>query len=139
MICKVPHCTNKARPNGYCRKHKAFATGDDRVSASKRGYGVKWRRARAQFLALNPFCVICSTTSHPVRATDVDHIIAKSPHDLAFWDVANWQPLCHACHSRKTATQDSAFANKGRTAKRFDAGPKVDGNRGPVTNDNMNQ
>ncbi|WP_366141808.1 HNH endonuclease signature motif containing protein, partial [Propionivibrio sp.] len=44
----------------------------------------------------------------PTPATDVDHIVpirrgGTNKHE-------NLQPLCHACHSRKTATQDSRFS-----------------------------
>ncbi|MFR3634507.1 MAG: HNH endonuclease [Sutterella sp.] len=36
------------------------------------------------------------------------------PHkgDMAlFWDQSNWQPLCHTCHSKKTAREDGGFGN----------------------------
>jgi 5-methylcytosine-specific restriction protein A len=26
-----------------------------------------------------------------------------------FWDSSNWQPLCHECHSSKTAREDGGF------------------------------
>jgi 5-methylcytosine-specific restriction protein A len=28
-----------------------------------------------------------------------------------FWDQSNWQPLCHTCHSKKTAREDGGFGN----------------------------
>jgi 5-methylcytosine-specific restriction protein A len=33
-----------------------------------------------------------------------------------FWDWDNLSALCHACHSRKTATQDGGFGHPRRTA-----------------------
>jgi 5-methylcytosine-specific restriction protein A len=43
-------------------------------------------------------------------ATDVDHIRRVSgADDPLFWDASNHQPVCHSCHSRKTATMDGGF------------------------------
>jgi 5-methylcytosine-specific restriction protein A len=43
-------------------------------------------------------------------ATDVDHIEAvEGEKDPLFWVEANHQPLCHACHSYKTALENGAF------------------------------
>ena len=30
-----------------------------------------------------------------------------------FWSRENWQPLCAACHGRKTATKDGGYGRKG--------------------------
>jgi 5-methylcytosine-specific restriction protein A len=49
---------------------------------------------------------------HPnqvVLATDVDHRIAHKGDMTLFWDPANWQGLCHDCHSYKTALEDGGF------------------------------
>jgi 5-methylcytosine-specific restriction protein A len=46
-----------------------------------------------------------------VKATDVDHIIPHRGNQKLMWDQSNWQALCHACHSRKTASEDRGFGN----------------------------
>jgi len=46
-----------------------------------------------------------------VAATDVDHIVPHCGDMALFWDVLNWQPLCEACHGRKTAREDGGFGN----------------------------
>lgn len=42
------------------------------------------------------------------EAKHVDHILPVSGRDdPLFWDVSNHQPLCHACHSQKTAKENN--------------------------------
>jgi 5-methylcytosine-specific restriction protein A len=45
-----------------------------------------------------------------VVATDVDHEDGNAANNAP----SNLRSLCHACHSRKTATQDRGFGNQGR-------------------------
>jgi len=46
--------------------------------------------------------------------TDIDHIVpVTGPDDPLFWREDNHQPLCHACHSYKTATQDGGLGRWG--------------------------
>jgi 5-methylcytosine-specific restriction enzyme A len=83
---------------------------DQRPSSSQRGYDARWRRARKRFLSAHPLCEDCREQGRSVIATDVDHKIAVSgPLDPLFWDVRNWRPCCHACHSRKTVAVDGGF------------------------------
>jgi 5-methylcytosine-specific restriction protein A len=52
-----------------------------------------------------------------VLATDVDHVVPVSgPDDPRFLDFGQVQSLCHPCHSRKSALEDSTFVKKERTA-----------------------
>jgi 5-methylcytosine-specific restriction enzyme A len=44
-----------------------------------------------------------------VVATDVDHVDGDSENN----SQDNLRSLCHACHSRKTATQDGGFGRPG--------------------------
>jgi 5-methylcytosine-specific restriction protein A len=82
---------------------KARAAGADRPTASGRGYDRRWRRARLAFLNANPTCVDCRSKELTVEATTVDHINPHRGDPDLFWDQANWQSLCTACHNRKTA------------------------------------
>ena len=68
-----------------------------------------WRKLRRYVLACEPLCRHCTARGLTVPATDVDHI-ANDPslNDYHFDPVTrigsgSLQPLCHECHSRKTA------------------------------------
>jgi 5-methylcytosine-specific restriction enzyme A len=79
-----------------------------RGSAAARGYGSRWRRYRAWFLAL-PENVLCACGCGRL-STDVDHIQAVTgPDDRLFWEPTNHQALAHECHSRKTVREDGGW------------------------------
>ena len=78
---------------------------DPRPSASRRGYGAIWQRARAGFLKDHPLCKSCQSRQKTIPATVVDHIIPHKGDTSLFWDRANWQPLCERCHNRKSARE----------------------------------
>ncbi len=80
-----------------------------RPSASARGYGGNWPKLRAYVLAGEPLCRECKGWGRLVPATDVDHIISRSRGGTD--DLANLQPLCHACHASKTAREDGGFGH----------------------------
>lgn len=117
-----------SRPPRYCpacrNVHKGRCAGrappmhgrDTRRSSDARGYNARWRKAALRFLFSHPLCVQCRTQGHITRATQVDHIQPHKGNDALFWNVANWQPLCKRCHSRKTATEDGGFGNVSRPA-----------------------
>lgn len=69
-----------------------------RLSASKRGYGSRWRAARAAYLRKHPLCVKCAEKGRHALAAVVDHIIPHKGDKSLFWDSSNWQPLCYNCH-----------------------------------------
>lgn len=83
-----------------------------RLSSTAKGYGYRWKLARADFLRRNPECVFCQREGRPMLATIVDHIKAHrlgdakqsaDPDRIAqawklFWDRGNWQSLCKPCH-----------------------------------------
>ncbi len=83
-----------------------------KLSSSAKGYGYRWKLARADFLRRNPYCAFCSTPERGVAAGVVDHIKAHKLGDAKlsgdaeqigrawklFWDRANWQSLCKLCH-----------------------------------------
>ncbi len=82
---------------------------DRRPSAHARGYGARWERLRALILGRRPLCVACQQAGRVTAATDLDHIVPHKGDHALFWDVANLQPLCKPCHSRKTVTEDGGF------------------------------
>lgn len=45
-----------------------------------------------------------------VGATQVDHVTPHKGNPELFWDEANWQSLCHRCHSRKTRAEQRGKA-----------------------------
>ena len=57
-----------------------------------------WQRLRAAVLGREPLCRHCAARGLVVPATDVDHMNGADDNRLE-----SLQPLCHECHSRKTA------------------------------------
>lgn len=81
----------------------------DKGTASERGYGSRWQKARKPFLAANPLCVICQKAGRITPARIVDHIIPHKGDQELFWDQSNWQALCKPCHDLKTITEDGGL------------------------------
>jgi 5-methylcytosine-specific restriction protein A len=77
----------------------------ERASAARRGYGPRWRRARAGYLARHPLCVQCEAAGRLEPATVVDHVIPHHGDQALFWAEGNWQGLCKRCHDAKTARE----------------------------------
>ena len=104
--CAHPGCpTLVPRRKKYCSAH-ATAHEEDRLSPAARGYDHRWQKARKRFLQLHPLCEECKRKGRVVLATDVDHIKPHRGDPVLFWDIDNWQALCHSCHSQKTARED---------------------------------
>jgi 5-methylcytosine-specific restriction enzyme A len=76
-----------------------------RPSAARRGYGSRWRKARAAFLARHPLCAACRAQGRVVQATVVDHVVPHRSDQRLFWDETNWAPACKPCHDAKTARE----------------------------------
>lgn len=82
------------------------------LSSAAKGYGHRWKLARADFLRHHPLCCFCLEQGRNVPAVVVDHRVAHRLGDARrsgdaeriaaawrlFWDRANWQPLCRHCH-----------------------------------------
>ena len=104
--CRHPGCPELIEAGTkYCEKHKALHPEDVR-SAGKRGYGRSWQKARKQYLAAHPMCVLCQKEGRYRKATVVDHIIPHRGDETLFWDKNNWQALCKQHHDKKTLTED---------------------------------
>ena len=91
----------------------------DKRKTAERGYGGRWQRERAAFLARpeNALCVMCQAEGKVVAATVVDHKTAHRGDDGLMWDQSNWQALCAPHHN-----SDKQMAEKsGR--KRKTVGP----------------
>ena len=92
-------------------KGTTVRTPDRRASSAKRGYGRKWRRARAAYLSVHPLCVRCMEDKRIMPASVVDHVVPHQRDMALFWDSDNWQGLCKACHDHKTASEDGGLGN----------------------------
>jgi 5-methylcytosine-specific restriction protein A len=96
----------------YCDRHKRQAHAEydrQRGSASARGYGRRWQKARVAYLKAHPLCAACERAGRVTAATEVDHVRPHKGDMKIFWDHTNWQGLCHECHSRKTALEDGRW------------------------------
>src|SRR5688572_10552356 len=108
-------CRHRGCPalvNGrYCEDHQAEADerererkarlDEQRPSAAARGYDRPWQERRKRILRRDPICRICRKKP----SKHVDHIVPKAEGGTD--DDWNLQGVCHGCHSRKTATEDS--------------------------------
>ncbi|MHA6692046.1 HNH endonuclease signature motif containing protein [Devosia sp. A449] len=88
-----------------CQVARKARTDTRRPNATARGYDHAWRKARAEFLVLNPWC---SWPGCNAPASVVDHIMAHRGNQALFWNRANWQALCAPCHNRHKQAQERA-------------------------------
>lgn len=63
-----------------------------------------WKKLRAQVLAEEPLCRMCTARGLVVAATDVDHIEDSREDYTDDNRRENLCTLCHECHSLKTAS-----------------------------------
>lgn len=68
-----------------------------------------WQRLRDAVLCRSPLCAHCKRRGIVTVATDVDHANGD-PSDNS---SANLQPLCHSCHSQKTAADHGKSVYQG--------------------------
>lgn len=100
----------------------AHAPREARGTAAQRGYGSRWQKARAAFLAEHTLCECrdggCCPNGCLRAATVVDHIVPHKGDAELFWDSArNWRSLCKRCHDRATARYDGGFGRPIRPGK----------------------
>jgi 5-methylcytosine-specific restriction enzyme A len=111
QICRAPGC-GAVCDGAYCPQHLTATQRRQfdryRGSSASRGYGHRWRKLRRMVLARDLVCKIGVLCQGTALATEVDHIVPKSKGGDD--SMENLQGACHACHSHKTATEDSGFA-----------------------------
>lgn len=117
--CKHPGCNVLISSGAYCPEHTQKREGrhptdsrEARPSAAKRGYGRRWQRESKAYLASHPWCEECMRHGIRTPAAEVDHRVPHKGDRELFWNRANWQSLCHSCHSIKTAREDGGFGNR---------------------------
>jgi 5-methylcytosine-specific restriction protein A len=90
-----------SQPPNWTPPRRAYER--ERGTPHARGYDEDWRKFRLGVLSRNPLCLFCEQIGKVVPATDVDHIqTIQSRPDLRL-DESNVRPLCHSCHSSRTA------------------------------------
>lgn len=102
-VCNVSGCPELTDKGSKCDQHrKADRRQADRKrpNATERGYGNKWRKARAEYLAAWP---ICEEPGCGEPATDVDHIDGLGPNGPRGYDWANFRSYCRSDHAKRTA------------------------------------
>jgi 5-methylcytosine-specific restriction enzyme A len=82
---------------------------DWRGTASSRGYGKAWRKARDAHLAQHPLCVCCLANGFIEAASLVDHVVPHKGDMKVFWNVDDWQSLCDWCHKAIKAPIEHAW------------------------------
>lgn len=101
-LCNRPGCRDTTYKR-FCDKHNN--DGDkQRANANSRGYNYRWGKFRKTYINANPLCVFCLDNGTVTTATDVDHIKPLADCPELKYNVENLRSLCHACHSRRTAT-----------------------------------
>ncbi|OSQ35034.1 HNH endonuclease [Thalassospira sp. MCCC 1A01428] len=114
--CAFARCGRLTEPGQrHCQLHKRerqVRQDKERGTAANRGYGYKWQKARVGFLKHHPLCCRCEQAGLVVAAAVVDHIKPHRGDMVLFWDRANWQSLCTACHNTKTAKEDGGFGRR---------------------------
>jgi 5-methylcytosine-specific restriction protein A len=88
----------------YCPEHAKRAQREydsDRGTAAQRGYDARWRKMRLMVLRQEPLCRECMKAGRVTPATEIHHIDGNAKN----MSRENLEPLCKACHSKKTARE----------------------------------
>lgn len=91
----------KPKRNKHAKQFKLHSS--KRETRQERGYTKEWYKYRFRFIHHNPRCYVCGSNDR----INVDHIIPwKVDPEKLFWDIYNFLPLCHCCHSSVTGLFD---------------------------------
>jgi 5-methylcytosine-specific restriction enzyme A len=100
---------------GYCAVHRLRSRRSDEAKTWHKLYDARWQRYRISHLADHPLCAECERGGRLMPASIVDHIVPHRGDVALFWDPANHQAMCKACHDTKTATEDGGFGTLAQT------------------------
>jgi len=116
-LCLYPGCTRLTEKGGYCREHrelsekrraerarKLFTRRESSAPYNHLYRTAAWRKLRAEFLRLHPFCVRCGKP-----AVIADHITPHKGRPELFFCMENLQAMCQSCHSAKTLAENGYF------------------------------
>lgn len=115
--CVHPGCAALVNTKvSYCPAHlkaRRQRENEHRGTTAERGYGSRWRTARAHYLRAHPLCECdeCAALGRVLPSSVVDHVIPHRGNMRLFWDQTNWQAMSKPCHDRKTAREDGGFGN----------------------------
>jgi 5-methylcytosine-specific restriction protein A len=118
-LTTCPHVDDKGvactelTERGRCARHRAEgrqASDARRPNATDRGYGPRWRRTRAAYIAAHPVCE-CDDPDCTEPTTDVHHLDGLGPTGPRGHDWDNLKGLAHVCHSRITAREQPGGFN----------------------------
>jgi 5-methylcytosine-specific restriction endonuclease McrA len=75
-----------------------------RNEAQRRLYRTaRWKRLRAIVLARDcGLCQECERHGRTKLGSEIDHVVPAARAAERFWDAANLETLCKACHGEKT-------------------------------------
>lgn len=110
-VCAHAGCRVLVKGAARCAAHPAPARPSSSGTVSPLYDSAKWRAMRRCYLKAHP---VCRTPGCGREARHADHITPHHGDAALFFDTANLQPLCHSCHSRKTASSDGGFGNPRR-------------------------
>ena len=113
------------RPARYRPANRTGRDADPRRTLKLNGSA--WQKLRARVLAAEPLCRHCAARGLTVPATDVDHMNGADDNRLE-----SLQPLCHECHSRKTAADQGKRVIHGCDVSGNPADPSHHWNRAAV-------
>ena len=69
-----------------------------------RGTG-RYKRLRKRILTAEPLCRPCRKAGLTMGAQELDHIVPAHKAPKRFWDRSNLQPICRACHEKKSSEE----------------------------------
>ena len=100
QYCVVPGCSVRV-PSGRCAPHAvALAHTRPNWHVQKWYYTAAWIHLRRAVLCDAAYT--CAQCGQVQAALQVDHIVKHDGNPVLFWDRANLQALCAACHTKKT-------------------------------------
>lgn len=77
----------------------------------------EWRSLRIHILTNEPFCRTCKAQGTLEPAVLVDHITDIQDDPERRLDTSNLQPLCWACHNKKTFKSRVPFNKRSATTQ----------------------